>query len=118
MTTHLDEDRLEDDLLDVAIWCEYMHPASRPLTLFVATQSDPVPGQLVIAIGDSLRGHGVQFQSPVVRDARRALRALGYSFAWDHSGDILAVIEARPATIALSQHERLTIIARIEQELA
>lgn len=113
--TPLDEDRLEDDLLDVAIWCEYMHPGARPLTLFVATQSQPVPGQLVIAIGDSLRGRGVQFETPVVRDARRVMTALGYSFAWDHSGDIQAVIEANPAGI--SQHDRIAVVARIREAL-
>lgn len=118
MPTQLDEDRLEDDLLDVAIWCEYMHPDCRPLTLFVATQSKPVPSQLVIAIADALRGQGVQFESPVVRDARRAMSALGYSFQWDREGDIDAIVEARPLPGAVSHHERLEIVARIEKALA
>ncbi|MGR3315400.1 hypothetical protein [Roseovarius indicus] len=117
MAQIIDEDRLEDDLLDVAIWCEYLHPHARPLTLFVATQSEPVPGQLVIAIADTLRGRGVQFESPVVRDARRAMVALGYSFEWNRGGDILGVVEATPAIGAFSHHERLEIVARIEEVL-
>ncbi len=115
MPTTLDEDRLEDDLLDVAIWCEYLHPACRPLTLFVATQSQPDPNQLIIAIADTLRGRGVQFESPVVRDARRAMVALGYSFDWNRGGDILGVVEASP--MGISHHERLAIVRRIEEIL-
>lgn len=117
MAQIIDEDRLEDDLLDVAIWCEYLHPDAKPLTLFVATQSKPVPGQLVIAIADTLRGRGVQFESPVVRDARRAMVALGYSFAWDPAGDVFGVVEAFPLTAGISHHERLEIVARIEEIL-
>jgi len=118
MTTHIDEERLKSDLLDVAVWCEYMHSDAGRLSLFVAIQSNPVPGQLVLAIADTLRGRGVQFESSVVRDAKRALSALCYSFDWSRNGDVFNVIEARPATANLSHHKRLEIIARIEEVLS
>jgi hypothetical protein len=118
MTTQLDEDKLEDDLLDVAVWCEYKHPDAGSLSLFVATQSRPVPGQLVIAVSDVLRSKGVQFESPVVRDAKRALTALGYSFDWRRGGDVFSVIEVRAFAASLSQHKRLECVARIEEVLS
>jgi hypothetical protein len=109
----VDLDRLEDDLLDTLVWCEHRYPATRPLTLFAATQRTPVPGQLAVAIADTLRPVRTKLDGPIVEEARRCLQALGYSFEWHTGGDIDAFVEARSGSH--SAHERLAVIVRFRE---
>ena len=103
----IDEDKLEDDLILVAAWCEYQFPHILNLTLFAAAQRVPVPDQLAVAIADTLTT--TKLHGPVVAEARRALEALGYSFAWKRNGDINFILQV--STRGMSHHARMHSIA-------
>lgn len=103
----IDEDKLEDDLVLVAAWCEYQFPHIENLKLFAAAQRAPVPYQLAVAVADTLSM--TKLDGPVVAEARRALQALGYSFSWIQNGDIDFIVQV--SAKELSAHGRMQAIA-------
>ncbi len=107
----LDEDKLEDDLVLVAAWCEYQFPHIENLKLFAAAQKTLVPYQLSVAIAETLSL--TRLDGPVVAEARRALQALGYSFAWEQNGDIDFILQV--SAQELSAHGRMQAIAQLHK---
>lgn len=71
-----------------------------------------MPGQLAVAVADTLRPVATKLDGPIVDEARRCLTALGYSFRWDTGGDLDALVEARSGSH--SAHERLAVIAKFQ----
>ena len=107
----LDEDKLEDDLVLVAAWCEYQFPHIQNLKLFAAAQQTNVPQQLAVAVADTLSM--TKIDGPVVAEARRALQALGYSFAWEQNGDIDFILQV--SAQGLSAHGRMQALAQLHK---
>ena len=106
----VDEEKLHDDLIDIAAWCQFKFPAEQISVLFVATQLTPEPDQLVIAVADMLTS--AAFTGPIVTEARRGLEAMGYSFKWDDGGGIDTVFEVKIQR--LSNHLKMEAVQRLQ----
>ena len=112
MESHMiDEDKLEDDLVLVAAWCEYQFPHIKNLKLFAAAQQTNVPYQLAVAVADTLST--TKIDGPVVAEARRALQALGYTFAWEQNGDIDFILQV--SAQGFSAHGRMQAISQLHK---
>lgn len=97
--------QVEHDLTLAAAWCEYKFPGARQLVLFAAVQRES-RGNLAIIMADY--GNTTTRKGPVVEEATRAMKALGYSFHWQTNGDLDFVLSVSGRCI--SNHTRLRAV--------